>query len=141
MASGRAQYTASVGLRKLREAISDHYRSKFGADVGPERIIITAGASGALLLTMAALIDTDEEILLPDPSYPCNRHFVSAFNGVPRLIPVGAKEHFHLTEALVRKHWSAQTRGVLITTPSNPTPTCRSGRRLRRERERCGSGS
>lgn len=123
MAAGRAQYTASVGLRKLREAISAHYKAKFEASVGPERIIITAGASGALLLTMAALIDTDEEILLPDPSYPCNRHFVSAFDGVARLIPVGAAEHFQLTEALVRKHWSDKTKGVLITTPSNPTGT------------------
>jgi aspartate/methionine/tyrosine aminotransferase len=132
MANGRAQYTAAVGLRRLRESISEHYRSKFDASVSAERIIITAGASGALLLTMATLIGAGDEILLPDPSYPCNRHFVSAFDGIPKLIPVGAKEQFHLTESLVRDHWSASTKGVLITTPSNPTGTSIGDDELRR---------
>jgi len=123
MEKGRAQYTPAVGLARLRQAISDHYRTKFAAAVEPERIIVTAGASGALLLTMAALIETGNELLLPDPSYPCNRHFVSAFEGFARLVAVGPLERFQLTEALVREHWSDVTRGVLITTPSNPTGT------------------
>jgi aspartate/methionine/tyrosine aminotransferase len=90
MASGRAQYTPAVGLKSLRTAISNHYRTRFGASVDPARIIITAGASGALLLTMASIIEAGQEILMPDPSYPCNRHFVSAFDGSAKLIPVSA---------------------------------------------------
>jgi len=123
MASGRAQYTPAVGIKSLRSAIANHYRTRFGAVVDPERIIITAGASGALLLTMASIIEAGQEILMPDPSYPCNRHFVSAFDGSAKLIPVSAEQRFQLTADLVEQHWSANTRGVLIATPSNPTGT------------------
>ena len=123
MANGRAQYTMAVGTPSLREAISKHYLEQFGAKVDPARIIITAGASGALLLTMASLISAGDEILMPDPSYPCNRHFVAAFDGLARLIPVGAAERYQLTEQLVAEHWNSNTRGVLVASPSNPTGT------------------
>ncbi len=123
MASGRAQYTMAMGTNSLRAAISKHYRDRFGADVDAERIIITAGASGALLLTMASIINAGDEILMPDPSYPCNRHFVAAFDGTARLIPVGASERYQLTEQLVDQHWTSNTRGVLVASPSNPTGT------------------
>ncbi len=123
MASGRAQYTTAVGQHSLRAAISKHYLDHFGAKVDAERIIITAGASGALLLTMASLIGAGDEILMPDPCYPCNRHFVAAFEGEARLIPVGAEQRYQLTEQLVEEHWTQRTRGVLVATPSNPTGT------------------
>ena len=131
MASGRAQYTPAVGLKSLRSAIANHYRTRFGAAVDPGRIIITAGASGALLLTMASIIEAGQEILMPDPSYPCNRHFVSAFDGSAKLIPVSAEQRFQLTAELVEQHWSANTRGVLIATPSNPTGTSITPQELR----------
>jgi aspartate/methionine/tyrosine aminotransferase len=91
--------------------------------VPASRIIITAGASGALLLACAALVEAGSEVLMPDPCYPCNRHFVSAFEGIPQLIPSGPAERFQLSAALVEKHWGANTRGVLLASPSNPTGT------------------
>ncbi|MFM7632364.1 MAG: pyridoxal phosphate-dependent aminotransferase [Betaproteobacteria bacterium] len=122
--SGAAQrYTAALGLQPLREAISAHYRTALGVDVPAARIVITAGASGALLLACAALVERDAEVLMPDPSYPCNRHFISAFNGRPVLIPSGPEDRFQLSAAMVAANWRDQTRGVLLASPSNPTGT------------------
>jgi aspartate/methionine/tyrosine aminotransferase len=86
---GRTQYTQAPGLPELRERISAWYASRFGVDVPARRIIITAGASAALQLACLALIDEGDEVLMPDPSYPCNRHFVSAAEGKPVLILLG----------------------------------------------------
>jgi aspartate/methionine/tyrosine aminotransferase len=124
LAGGAAmRYTAALGLQPLREAISAHYRDAFGVDVPATRIVITAGASGALLLACAALVELDAEVLMPDPSYPCNRHFITAFNGRPVLIPSGPEDRFQLTAAMVAANWNDQTRGVLVASPSNPTGT------------------
>lgn len=124
LASGAAmRYTPALGLQALREAISGHYRLAFGVEVPAERIVVTAGASAALLLACAALVERDAEVLLPDPSYPCNRHFVAAFNGRPTLVPSGPAERFQLSAEMVESHWGERTRGVLLASPSNPTGT------------------
>lgn len=123
IAGGTMRYTHAVGLPALREAIAAHYQQRFGVDVAAERIVITAGASGALLLACAALVGRDDEVLMPDPSYPCNRHFVTAFEGRARLIPSGPAQRFQLSAEMVREHWNPSTRGVLLASPSNPTGT------------------
>jgi aspartate/methionine/tyrosine aminotransferase len=123
MAEGKMQYTSATGLPALRTAISDHYRSVYGLEIAPERIVITAGASAALLLACAALVERDTEVLMPDPSYPCNRHFVAAFEGRAKLIASGPEHRFQLSAEMVREHWSDKTRGVLLASPSNPTGT------------------
>jgi len=123
IAGGTLRYTHAAGLPALREAIAAHYRERFGLEIAADRIIITAGASGALLLACAALVGREDEVLMPDPSYPCNRHFVTAFEGKARLIPSGPAQRFQLSAAMVREHWSPSTRGVLLASPSNPTGT------------------
>jgi aspartate/methionine/tyrosine aminotransferase len=121
--AGTTQYTESLGLPALRAAISGHYAAFYGLDIDPRRIVVTAGASAGLLLACAALVDEGDEILMPDPCYPCNRHFVSAFGGKPVLVPSGAPERYQLTAALAAQHWTARTRGVIVASPSNPTGT------------------
>ncbi|MDT1843332.1 aminotransferase class I/II-fold pyridoxal phosphate-dependent enzyme, partial [Acinetobacter baumannii] len=79
-------YTESLGLRELREAISGHYAAVQGLDIAPRRIVVTAGASPGLLLACAALVSDGDEVLMPDPSYPCHRHFVASFGGRPVLV-------------------------------------------------------
>lgn len=123
MHNGALQYTSAVGIPQLREAISGHYRQVYGLDIAPERIVVTAGASAALLLACAALVDKGAEVLMPDPSYPCNRHFVAAFDGCAKMIPSGPEQRFQLSDAMVQAHWSSATRGVLLASPSNPTGT------------------
>ena len=120
---GRTQYTDACGLPALRERISAWYAERFGLSIAPRRIVVTAGASAALQLACLALVDRDDEVLLPDPSYPCNRHFVAAAEGVPVLLPASAEARYQLTADGVRAAWSARTRGVLLASPSNPTGT------------------
>ncbi len=120
---GATQYTESLGLPALRDAISAHYARACGLDIPPQRIVVTAGASAGLLLACAALVADGDEVLMPDPSYPCNRHFVSAFGGRAVLVPSGPAERYQLTAAQVAERWTARTRGVIVASPSNPTGT------------------
>ena len=121
--NGATQYTPALGLDALRERISDWYAQRFGVNVPARRIVVTAGASAALQLACLALINAGDEVLMPDPSYPCNRHFVSAAEGRAVLIPTTAQERFQLSADKVRAAWGARTRGVLLASPSNPTGT------------------
>jgi aspartate/methionine/tyrosine aminotransferase len=120
---GLTQYTQATGLLALRERISDWYLSRFNTVVPAHRIVITAGASAALQLACLALIESGDEILMPDPSYPCNRQFVSAAEGKAVLIPTTAQERFQLSADKVEAAWNPKTRGVLLASPSNPTGT------------------
>lgn len=123
MGEGLMQYTSSLGLPELREAIARYYLDQYKLVIPASRIIVTAGASAALLLACAALVEPGAEILMPDPSYPCNRHFVAAFEGRAKLISCGALERFQLSDTLVRQNWCEKSKGVLLASPSNPTGT------------------
>jgi aspartate/methionine/tyrosine aminotransferase len=122
--TGNTQYTQASGMPELREKISQWYMERFGVEIPASRIVLTAGASAALQLACLALINSGDEILMPDPSYPCNRQFVSAADGVPVMIPTTAEERFQLSAAKVEAAWqTGKTRGVLLASPSNPTGT------------------
>lgn len=135
IATGQTQYTNALGLEPLREAISAWYQTRFNVNVPAQRIVITAGASAALQLACLALIEPGDEVLMPDPSYPCNRHFVSAAEGVAKLIPTGAAERYQLSAEQVAAHWGDKTRSVLLASPSNPTGTSIDPDELRRIHE------
>lgn len=123
LAAGRVYYTSALGIAPLREAIARFYRTRFGVEVSPERIVVTTGSSAALLLALALIVDRDDEILLSDPGYPCNRHFVRTLEGRPVAVPVDADSHYQLDAQAIRRRWGPRTRGALIATPSNPTGT------------------
>lgn len=120
---GLSQYTPATGLPALREAISGWYAQRFGLDIDPTRIVVTAGASAALQLACLALIEAGDEVLMPDPCYPCNRQFVQAAEGRAVMIPCGPEQRFQLSAEQVRTAWTPATRGVLLASPSNPTGT------------------
>lgn len=120
---GRTKYTAALGLPALREAIAGYYASRFGVSISPERILITPGASGALQLVLGALLNPGDEVLMTDPGYPCNRHFVRLFEGRAISIPVGAETAYQLTAGHVCEHWGEASRAVLLASPANPTGT------------------
>ena len=120
---GKVFYTPALGIPELREAIARFYADRYGVSISPERIAVTAGSSGALLLALAALLDPGDELLLPDPGYPCNRHFVRTLEGVPRALFVGPETDYQPTAEQVAQHWTARTKGLLVASPSNPTGT------------------
>ncbi|GAB6050061.1 pyridoxal phosphate-dependent aminotransferase [Hydrogenophilus islandicus] len=119
----RVPYTSAAGLPELREAIAADYRERLGVTLPPERIVVTAGASAALTLALALTTRPGDEWLLPDPSYPCNRHLIRLFEGRARLIPVDATHRFQPTPDEIAAAWTPQSRGVLLASPSNPTGT------------------
>ena len=121
--AGLTQYSEAMGLPALREALSGWYAQRFGLNIPPRRIMITAGASAALQLACLALFEAGDEVLMPDPSYPCNRHFVAAADAVARLLPTSAEQRFQLEAQAVAEAWTPATRGVLLASPSNPTGT------------------
>ena len=116
-------YTSALGLAELRSAISKFYRDRYRIEVPAERIVVTAGSSAALLLAFGVLLDAGDEVLLADPGYPCNRHFVRTLGGVPRLIAVGPESRYQMNAEVARRNWGARTRVAMVATPSNPTGT------------------
>jgi aspartate/methionine/tyrosine aminotransferase len=120
---GRTQYTQATGLPALREQIAQWYERRFGVNIAARRIVVTAGASAALQLACAVLFESGDDVLMPDPCYPCNRHFVAAADATPVLLPTDADTRFQLDARTVAAAWGARTRGVLLATPSNPTGT------------------
>jgi len=119
--AGRTHYTPALGLPELRAAIAASYPAQARPDAG--RVAVTPGASGALQLIFAALVNPGDQVLMADPGYPCNRHFVSLFEGEPLAIPVDASTGYQLNADLVCRHWTKRTVAVLLASPSNPTGT------------------
>lgn len=116
-------YTAALGLPELRQAVAGFYRQMHGLDIPASRIVVTAGASAALLLVTAALVDPGDEVIVGDPSYPCNRQFLGSFGAHVKLVPTTAATRYQLDAATVQANWSDATRGLMLATPSNPTGT------------------
>jgi len=116
---GRTYYTPAVGLSILRERIAAFYETQFNARINPDQIIITPGASGALLLALGVLVNPGDKVAMSDPGYPCNRHFVRMFDGEPECIAVDASSRYQLTADLL----SSVPAAVMLATPSNPTGT------------------
>ncbi|MDJ0807894.1 MAG: pyridoxal phosphate-dependent aminotransferase [Gammaproteobacteria bacterium] len=131
LAAGRTHYTPARGIPELREAIAAHYARAYGQQVSASRVVVTPGSSGALQLVMSVLINPGEGVLMADPGYPCNRHFVELVDGKPQLIPVGAETGYQLSAELVEQAWGEESKAVLVASPANPTGTMLSAEELR----------
>ena len=123
LGAGHTRYTAARGLPQLREAIARFYADRYRLSIDPERILITPGGSGALLLATSLLVDPGKHWLLADPGYPCNRHFLRLVEGAAQLVPVGPEVRYQLTPELVERFWSSDSVGALVASPANPTGT------------------
>ena len=120
---GRTHYTPATGLWALREKIAGFYQTRYGITIEPERVVVTPGASAALQLVLAVLVNGGERVLLADPGYPCNRNFVHLLNGEPVAVPVDAASGYQPVPQQVSEYWTDQTRALLVASPSNPTGT------------------
>ena len=125
-------YTSALGILPLREAIAHFYWNKYHIKISSDRIIVTAGSSAALLMTMGVLLNAGDEVLMADPGYPCNRHFVRAMEGVPKAIPVGPESDYQLAARHIAANWRERSVAALVASPSNPTGTLISPEELRR---------
>jgi aspartate/methionine/tyrosine aminotransferase len=130
LAAGRTGYTPALGLPELREAIAGLYQSRHGLDIDPRRIVVTPGGSAALLLISALLVEAGRKVVMADPAYPCNRHFLRLVEGSAKLVPVGPDSQYQLDAQLLEAHWDADCCAVLAASPSNPTGTLLSREQL-----------
>jgi aspartate/methionine/tyrosine aminotransferase len=121
--AGHTHYTPAMGMPALRSTIAGFYRDRYGVEVAAERIVVTPGASGALLLAVGMLLDVGDELLMADPGYPCNRNFARFVEAKGRLIPVGPESGYQLTAKHIEEGWDEHSRAVLLASPSNPTGT------------------
>jgi len=118
---GKTRYTSALGLPALREGISTYYSRWHGVDVAPERIVVTAGATGALVMLAGLLLDEGDGLLMGDPCYPCNRQLPLLVGGEAQLVPAGPNEAYQIDADAVRAAVRPNSRGVLAASPSNPT--------------------
>ena len=137
--AGHTHYTGALGLTELREAIAGFYASRWQVAVEPARVVVTPGASGALLLALGLLTGPGDEVLMADPGYPCNRHFARFCEARAVNVPVDASSGFQLTLDLIERHATSATRAVLIASPSNPTGTAIAPAELARIHDWCAA--
>ena len=120
IAAGRTGYTEALGLPALRQAIAESYATR-GVSLAPERIVVTAGASGGLLLLNALLLGAQDELLITDPGYPCNSVFAQLVGARATALALRAAEGWQLTAENLSAHWGPKVQGLLVASPANPT--------------------
>ncbi|MBT8149677.1 MAG: pyridoxal phosphate-dependent aminotransferase [Gammaproteobacteria bacterium] len=134
---GLTRYSPAAGIPELRNALSAWYRQQHQLDIPAERIMITPGGSGALLLISALLVNPGQGLLMTDPGYPCNRHFLRLVEGQAQLVPVGPGERFQLNAAKAAQYWQPNTVGALVASPANPTGTALTSTEMRELLDYC----
>ena len=130
LCDGRTHYTHSLGLLELREAISADYEKTYGVQVTPDRILIASGTSTAMLLLFSALLEEGDELILPNPYYPCYPNIIKYVGGVPVFVDVLEEEGFQYIPEMISPKIGPRTKGILINSPSNPTGNVLSGERM-----------
>ena len=127
---GKTGYTHSLGILSLREAIAEHYFIKYGVEVSPERILVTAGTSPAMWLVFSAILESGDEVILSNPHYACYPNFVRFCGGQPVSVDVFEEDGFQLRAEGVRAKIDRRTKAILINSPANPTGTLLSAERM-----------
>ncbi|MCD8294579.1 MAG: aminotransferase class I/II-fold pyridoxal phosphate-dependent enzyme [Clostridia bacterium] len=119
--AGYTQYTGNRGLDELRALISRYLKERFDVSYSPEHIIITVGASEAIDLSLRAVCDPGDEILIPEPSYVSYGPAVSLCGGIPMPVKCTAENDFILTPEALEAHITPKTKALILPYPNNPT--------------------
>ena len=119
--SGQTRYTHSLGLIELREALAEHFLSRYRATIHPDQVLVTSGTSPAMLLAFVALLERGDNVILPNPHYACYPSFITLADGVPRFVNVFEEDGFYYRTEVITKRISKRTKALLINSPSNPT--------------------
>jgi aspartate/methionine/tyrosine aminotransferase len=130
MAAGETQYTHSQGLIELREALCQHYLTKYGVKLSPEQFIVTSGTSPAMILIFAALLDPGDEVALTDPHYACYPNFLRLVDARPLYVRVPEEDGFQFRPEELKSRLTARTKAIIINSPANPTGTLLTAERL-----------
>ncbi len=121
--AGRHHYTPAAGLPELRQAIAAFYRRAQRIDVDPAQIVVVPGAQGGLFAILQCLVQTGDEVLVPEPMYVTYPETVQATGATLVPVPLDASRDFALDPAEVERRIGPNTRALLVNTPHNPTGT------------------
>jgi len=127
---GKTHYTHSLGLIELREAIAEDYWKKYHVTISPEQIIVTSGTSPAMLLLFAGLLEPGDEVILPNPYYPCYPNIIRFVDGVPVFVEVLEEEGFQYLPEMIEEKLTPKVKGIMVNSPSNPTGNVMSQERM-----------
>lgn len=117
---GRTHYTPAAGLPALREAIAQKISTENQIPTQPNQVIVTGGVMQALTISLQALIEPGDEVILGDPVYPAHVVAVLLAGGTPILVPAYAEHRFVPTVEDIQAHVTPRTKAIIIVTPSNP---------------------
>jgi len=134
---GMTGYTHSLGILPLREAIAEHYHAKYGVQVSPERILVTAGTSPAMWMVFAALLESGEEVILSDPHYACYPNFINFCGGRLARVDIFEEDGFQFRPEDVKAKLSPRTKAILVNSPANPTGKLLTAERMAALAELC----
>src|SRR5712691_7062414 len=132
LATGRLQYTETLGIPTLRARIARHYSDVYGVAVDPARIAVTTGSSAGFILAFLALFEPGDRVAVALPGYPPYRHILSALGCEPVAIATTQATRWAITpDMLIAEYRRSPLKGVLVASPANPTGTMMTGKALR----------
>jgi aspartate/methionine/tyrosine aminotransferase len=115
-------YTEALGIPELRRRIAEHYQERYGVAIGPHRVAVSTGSSGAFLLTFLAAFDAGDRVALAAPGYPAYRNILASLGIQPIDLPARAEDRFQPTVELI-EGLGHPIDGLIVASPSNPTGT------------------
>lgn len=128
---GETSYTSNSGTIELRTALSKHLNKLYNVQYDPhEEIIITVGVSEALYLVMTAILNTGDEVIIPDPCFVSYAPEVSFAGGVPVMVPTYMKDNFEVTAEVIEAAVTPKTKAIFLGYPNNPTGAVMSRERM-----------
>jgi aspartate aminotransferase len=132
---GATGYTPNCGLPELRSAIAEKFESENGIDCTPEEIMVTSGASEALFLVIASLVDRGDEVLIGDPSFLSYAELTKLVGGIPVSVPLD--ENLRLSPDALQARITNKTKLIIVNSPSNPTGSVQTGEQMKAIAELC----
>lgn len=120
---GYTHYSPLQGRHELREELVKKLKKDNKIAVNPEQVIITCGSKEAILLSVLALVNPREEVVVPDPGYIAYRPIVELLDGVAKSLPLREEDQFEVHPEILKKIITRKTKLIIINTPSNPTGT------------------
>ena len=118
---GRTKYTANSGLKELRGEICNYLQRRFDLHYKEENILVTVGGSEAIDLTIRALVQPGDEVIIPEPCFVCYEPITQLTGGVPVHIATRAEDQFRLTADQLRAAITPRTKLLIFPYPNNPT--------------------
>ena len=117
---GQTRYAPEAGTMEFRQAVADKYTRQFGRTYGPENVCASLGGVEGVMLTLMAIIDPGDEVLIPDPSYTCYPGQVEVLGGKVVRVPVYEADGFKLTPETLERYITPKTKAVIVNYPNNP---------------------